>query len=69
MGVLDASSNVTPLDMKSWLPFAVFTDSERMAEAALAAKTLVAEARAGSSAHAGGAPGGLQASVFAALTV
>ncbi len=28
-----------------WLPFATFTDSERMAEAALAAKTLVAEVR------------------------
>ena len=35
----------------SWLPFATFTDSERMAEAALTAKTLVAEARAEQRAH------------------
>lgn len=45
MGVLDASSGPTLLDVKSWMPFATFTDAERMAEAALAAKTLVAEAR------------------------
>lgn len=43
MGVLETSS-VLP-DLKSWVPFATFTDTERMAEAALAAKTLVAEAR------------------------
>jgi hypothetical protein len=47
MGVLDASSSgSTLLDVKSWMPFATFTDSERMMEAALAAKTLVAEVRA-----------------------
>jgi hypothetical protein len=45
MGVMDASSGPTLLDIKSWVPFATFTDAERMAEAALAAKTLVAEAR------------------------
>jgi hypothetical protein len=34
------------IDLKSWLPFAVFTDTEKLAGAALAAKTLVAEVRA-----------------------
>ena len=46
MGVMDASSGpMALLDVKTWMPFATFTEAERMAEAALAAKTLVAEAR------------------------
>jgi len=47
MGVDNAPAAPSALtDFKSWLPFATFTDSEKLAEAALAAKTVVAEARA-----------------------
>jgi|APGre2960657423_1045063.scaffolds.fasta_scaffold120043_2 hypothetical protein len=59
MGVLSQENAVQALDMKTWLPFATWTDSQAMADAALSAKTLVAEARgawrASSSRRRGGA--------------
>ena len=45
MATLDVLGLGKALGTPAWLPFTAFSDSERMAEAALAAKTLVAEVR------------------------
>lgn len=49
MAALDFSGGLT----KTLMPWATFSDSEKMAEAALAAKTLVAEVRCGAQPPAG----------------